>query len=43
MYYHKRYPKEELRKDQYLCRILMSAVTVAMVITSVIEMARMIP
>lgn len=43
MYYHKRYPKEELRKDQCLCRILMSAVTAAMVIGFIIELARMMP
>lgn len=43
MYHHKRYTEEELRKDQRLCKILMSAVTAAMVIGFVIEMARMTP
>lgn len=42
MFYYKRYTKEELGKDQRLCKILMSAVTAAIVIASVIGLARMV-
>lgn len=41
MFYHKRYTEKELRNDQRLCRIFMSAVTAAMVIDFVIEMFRL--
>lgn len=41
MYRYKRYTEEELRNDQRLCRIFMSAVTAAMVIDFVIEMFRL--
>lgn len=41
MHHHKRYTEEDLRNDQCFCKVLMSAVTAAIVIAIVIGIFRL--